>query len=650
MPPTVGMSALARDMVWVPQHRLLYMSLPSENGPAGNVVVAVDPLTNKVVHRREAGSDPGLLAATDDGRYLYVVIAGTSTVQRFLLPELQPESSFALPRGRSGLDTKASAIATIPGRPRSLVVCLDVPPIDPQINTQWDLLVFDDGVARPEGLATSCESIAVSAAGDRAFVATDGEVRLSSVRIEERGLSREWEKLFISLGYLSHPIQYEASANAIYTSNGFVIDAASAEIVARLDLNFQGGAASWDASRNRLHFALPRGAIRSFDTTTWRPISRPNYYPGAGTGKRLVRWGDNRWALSTNVHDIAIFGGSGTSDFDASTPRRMARERVLPIGSGRIVWDPVSARLYATVRSDSASSPDSVAEIDVDEGRIVRSRVVGQDLGPLAVSSDGRYLFVGVDSEGAVRRLQTRSLEPDLTVPLEQRHPWTRVLAGLISTLPGQPESFAVQPVSSSPPRFALGALEVIDGARPRPVPPSTPGAVGGSISVRGMVWDDDGRRLHAMSDLGRLLAARADAGGVVSTAQKEDHFAGADLLLDRVNRRLVTGAGVFDPVTLERLASFGGGWRGIGNAAIDDTAGVVYGLHSPRGPDNTGRIRVEITVIDLQRFTTLVVHGLGNVRSEWHTETTDFIALGAGRLVYRAETGLHIVQLDAPR
>src|SRR5262249_22572958 len=92
--------------------------------------------------------------------------------------------------------------------------------------------------------------------------------------------------------------------------------------------------------------------------------------------------------------------------------------KLLSIATNAITYSTASQKIYASIRSDSPSNPDTITIIDPVTGNIGPFIPVGVQPNKLAVSSDGRAIHVGLDGTGAVRRVQLPGLVPGLTFSL----------------------------------------------------------------------------------------------------------------------------------------------------------------------------------------------------------------------------------------
>src|SRR5207253_2244655 len=84
------------DLVYDQRTQKLYASVPSSAGAMGNSVAMIDPVSGKVGPFTFVGSEPGKLALSDDGKYLYVGLNGAAAVRRVDLAQQQPDLQFSL--------------------------------------------------------------------------------------------------------------------------------------------------------------------------------------------------------------------------------------------------------------------------------------------------------------------------------------------------------------------------------------------------------------------------------------------------------------------------------------------------------------------------------------------------------------------------
>ena len=74
----------SKDIAYDPARQLIYATTANTD-PNGNSVAVLDLSTASFIGSQFAGSNPNLLALSDDSQFLYAGIDGTSSVQRFTL-------------------------------------------------------------------------------------------------------------------------------------------------------------------------------------------------------------------------------------------------------------------------------------------------------------------------------------------------------------------------------------------------------------------------------------------------------------------------------------------------------------------------------------------------------------------------------------
>ncbi len=82
-----------------------------------------------------------------------------------------------------------------------------------------------------------------------------------------------------------------------------------------------------------------------------------------------------------------------------------------------MVYNPVRARLYASVRHGAPANADTVAVINPVAMSVVTTLPVGNDPGPLALSADASTLWVGMTGDGTFRRVTLTTTPATVNAP-----------------------------------------------------------------------------------------------------------------------------------------------------------------------------------------------------------------------------------------
>ena len=109
----------------IPATNLLYVAIPASSATNPNTVIPVDPTTGTQGTPIPVGKDPRLLAASTDGKYLYVALYGDQAVQRINLQTSAVERTFPFspnPFCTSCLILGATDLQAVPGSPQEVVL------------------------------------------------------------------------------------------------------------------------------------------------------------------------------------------------------------------------------------------------------------------------------------------------------------------------------------------------------------------------------------------------------------------------------------------------------------------------------------------------------------------------------------------------
>jgi len=270
---------ITREIVYDPVSKKIYASVPAEAGRGGNSVVPIDPLTGEVGIPIPVGSQPGRMAVSDDGKYLYVALE-TGDIRRVDLTTRKPSGLFQVGGARQ--------IAVIPGQHDLLAVSMGG-----GAGEGSGVALFDNGVRRPAGGGPN--SFALSF-GARLYT-YQNEISswdFNTYAIDSTGLVQRAGTGGLLIGNLG--IRGDGNGR-VYTNTGAVIDPEAQRVIAHLP----GG--SWDASPipdpkvNRIFF-LNGNRITTDDYSTFVALDTLEL-PGVRGAGNLIRWGTDGLAFRT---------------------------------------------------------------------------------------------------------------------------------------------------------------------------------------------------------------------------------------------------------------------------------------------------------------------------------------------------------------
>jgi hypothetical protein len=286
---TVAVSA--RDIAYDPGTDRLYASARSGSPIHANSIVAIDPSAGTIAGAVFVGSDPGRVARSDDGQFLYVGLDGAIAVRRVDLPSFTPGIQWSLSGGQVAGD-----LEVLPGRPRSVAVSRQnrgySPPLD-------GVTIYDDGVARgqssPGHTGGNRIEFLESASVLYGYNNSHTGFEFFTMAVDAAGVRHSNETRGIISGFYTDIV---GESGRIYATDGSVVDAAR-----RVRMGTLGGgdAMAVDAGLGRA-FILSGSAIIVYDLNTFQalatvPVSGISSDHPALAVSRLVRWGDTGLAF-----------------------------------------------------------------------------------------------------------------------------------------------------------------------------------------------------------------------------------------------------------------------------------------------------------------------------------------------------------------
>ena len=134
-------------------------------------------------------------------------------------------------------------------------------------------------------------------------------------------------------------------------------------------------------------------------------------------------------------------GISPEINFDVIYP---AKVTVLDLPANDLVWDPYAQRIYASLPSSYGSQGNSIAVINPFTGKTSGYNFAGSEPNQLALSSDSKYLYVGLNGNGSVQRLVLPKFTQDIDVSLGISQFGGLNTALNLQVYPGDSHTFAV--------------------------------------------------------------------------------------------------------------------------------------------------------------------------------------------------------------
>lgn len=285
----------ANDLLYDPYTQLLYVSVPSSVGANANSIARIDPTTGTVVGTVYVGSEPGPLAESADGQFIYVGLSGAKAVRRYVVATQSPDLQFPFAEPEAEYDVAVS-LAVLPTSPHSVLVGTGTS--DPG----W-VGVYDDGVIRGAPLQ---ESDAVVSTGSDALALAPPSAYASGVTDV---LCIDWMGVHVASSITAAISNYEESApyykyasGILYSENGAALNVASGLLAGTYG---SGGALAVEPRVDRVFF-LTGSQIVSYTLDHFTPAGSISITVPWDEVSRLVRWGRYGFAF------LSGSSGSGT--------------------------------------------------------------------------------------------------------------------------------------------------------------------------------------------------------------------------------------------------------------------------------------------------------------------------------------------------
>jgi hypothetical protein len=319
------------DIVSDPIRNLLYASVSSSSATSPNSIVAIDPLQGTVVATQAMSAQPGQLAVTDDGSYLYVSLPSTGQVSRLLLPLLTPDIQWSLGTDGNGRIYAAEDLEAAPGKPHTVAATRFL--VGFGNNASGGLAVYDDGVARsliPSGTYLNVYDRAAWGSDSTTIFASNttmsgGNVYVFSINQNGPTLSNT---LTGALSGFAKGLTFDKTTGRLYDASGDAIDATTGSSAGQINVVGGGSGFAIDSNNGKAFFigtdSSPFGStnyfgsdIQAFDCNTYsyvNAIDIPSF-----SGSKLVRWGASGLAVGGGSQ-IYIIDGSFVSPTGVTSP------------------------------------------------------------------------------------------------------------------------------------------------------------------------------------------------------------------------------------------------------------------------------------------------------------------------------------------
>jgi YVTN family beta-propeller protein len=303
-----SLNLVTSDLLWDAGRGAIYASVPAAATGSihANKVVAIDPATLQVIRSVSTGQDPGQLAITSGGEYLYVALNGNGTVAKIDLATMSVASTFAVGTNPSYGTLFVSDMCTVAGQPDVVVISQYRKNVSPKHD---GVAAYDNGVMRPVETQDHTGSDIIEPSADPTiffgFNTGSSEFGFRTLKLGPTGMTQLEVKRDLFTGYSA---DMRSAGDMVYSTGGSVVDGPKLKRTGSFGTS---GPVFPDGSANRVYFLEGQSSsplkLAAFDPVTFALIGRQSLPSGLTSTGSLIRWGVNGLAFrsATAIHLIS---------------------------------------------------------------------------------------------------------------------------------------------------------------------------------------------------------------------------------------------------------------------------------------------------------------------------------------------------------
>ncbi|HXD32898.1 MAG TPA: Calx-beta domain-containing protein [Pyrinomonadaceae bacterium] len=603
--------------------QMIYASVPSSAGERGNSLTQVNPVNGDLGSSFFVGSEPGRMDISDDGHTVYTILNGAGAIRRFDLLTNVVGTQFPVGYSSSDGVLTGSDLAVQPGNPNVVAVARRALNLS---SGSGGVAFFENGVQRPSIAFAGGSKLEFSASPSVLYANELGSIQKISVNASGGS--------FTSSMFVPGSGDPKFANGLMYSPTGHVFDPETGLPVGRF-MSFDLTSVSTvlpDLANNRVYFLGDDSALEKlhvFDAQTYLEIGSVNlgFY---GNANSLLRWGVNGLAFSNGTQVVMLQTSlvSNAAPVPTPTPTPSPTPSPAPVvpaaaiqitfhSSNDIVYSSETKRIYASVPNSATFNQNSITSFDPLFGAYETSTFIGSDPNQLAISSDQKTLYAGIDGTGVVRSFDIPTLTPGAQFSVG-----SGLRAGDIEAMPGSPQTVAVSKICTCSPSYAGTTIYDNGVARPNQLPSHTGPSELAFSSSPSLLYGSGG-------DFYKLAV---DSSGVTVTSRTAGLLFGDIKFVDGL---VISDFGqLIEPTTPTLLGRFSAN----GPVVADASVGRAYFLSSDSGSSWT------IKAFDLATFRPVATLPLPYISGA----PTSLLRWGPNGLAFRTTGGqLYFIQTD---
>ncbi|HRZ32997.1 MAG TPA: T9SS type A sorting domain-containing protein [Flavobacterium sp.] len=298
------------DLVYDSVTNKIYASIPSANGSNGNSIGVINPNTYLLENTIFIGSEPTILAISDNGQYIYSGFSGSSTVRRFDVASQTAGLQFSLGSDSSTGSFYAEDIEVMPSQPTTIAISRKNNGFSPR---HEGVVIYDNNVMRPTTTPDHTGSNRIEFTSQNSLIGYNNETTEFGIRrlsVNSSGVSN----VGVTQNVLSNfYLDFIYKDNYMYSFDGKVVDVTTAPFVIGQFSNATGPVV-YDSYYNRVCFASydfsGNITFKRFNPNTFLLYDSLPISQAFGSVKNIITCGNGCYAFNTTDNKVIIIKDS----------------------------------------------------------------------------------------------------------------------------------------------------------------------------------------------------------------------------------------------------------------------------------------------------------------------------------------------------
>ena len=298
------------DLIYDSVTNKIYASITSANGSNGNSIGVINPNTYLLENTIFIGSEPTILAISDNGQYIYSGFSGSSTVRRFDVASQTAGLQFSLGSDSSTGSYYAEDIEVMPSQPTTIAISRKNNGFSPR---HEGVVIYDNNVMRPTTTPDHTGSNRIEFTSQNSLIGYNNETTEFGIRrlsVNSSGVSN----VSVTQNVLSNfYLDFIYKDNYIYSFDGKVVDVTTAPFVIGQFSNATGPVV-YDSYYSRVCFASydfsGNITFKRFNPNTFLLYDSLPISQAFGSVKNIITCGNGCYAFNTTDNKVIIIKDS----------------------------------------------------------------------------------------------------------------------------------------------------------------------------------------------------------------------------------------------------------------------------------------------------------------------------------------------------